>query len=219
MKILITGGPTWESIDSVRYISNRSSGKMGLAIAQAAVDAGHDTTLLLGPCAARAGIDPLKAQGIKLVEFESSADLKQLLETHWPDHDALVMAAAVADYRPSRVEPSKLPRQENQPLTVHMEPTPDLVAAVAKTKRPDQRIVAFALEESATLEQRALDKMRRKGVDAIVANALKTMDSDVIKPRWLTDGGQREALGEMTKPDFAKWLVARLSVLWPVSEI
>ena len=211
MKILITGGPTWEPIDSVRYIGNRSSGKMGLAIAQAAADAGHDVTLLLGPCAARAGVESLKTQGIKLIGFESSLDLERLLNAHWPEHDVLVMAAAVADYRPAQIDQGKLPRQEDQPLTVSMEPTPDLVAQVAKTKRPDQRIVAFALEEPAVLEQRALDKMHRKGVDAIVANALETMDSDVITPLWLTSSGQRDALGQMAKSDFAKWLVARLS--------
>jgi len=213
MKILITGGPTWEPIDSVRYIANRSSGKMGLAIAQAAAEAGHDTTLLLGPCAAGASVDPLKAQGIKLIEFESSLDLERLLNAHWPSHDVLVMAAAVADYRPGKIDPGKLPRQENQPLTVRMEPTPDLVALMAKTKRPEQRVVAFALEEPAGLEQRALDKMRRKSVDAIVANALETMDSDAIKPLWLAADGQREALGEMSKPDFAKWLITRLEHL------
>ena len=122
------------------------------------------------------------------------------------------MAAAVADYRPSRVEEGKLPRQTDQPLTVRMESTPDLVAQMAKTKRADQRVIAFALEEPAALEQRALDKMRRKGVDAIVANALKTMDSDMIEPLWLTEAGQRDALDEMSKPDFAKWLIARLSM-------
>ena len=210
MKILITGGPTWEPIDSVRYIANRSSGKMGEAIAQAASDAGHDTTLLLGPCAARAGVESLKTQGIKRVEFESSSDLEQLLQAHWPDYDVLVMAAAVADYRPAQIAPGKLPRQEDQPLTVNMEPTPDLVAQMAKTKRADQRIVAFALEEPAKLEQRALDKMRRKSVDAIVANSLETMDSDAIDPLWLTANGQREAMGEMSKLDFAKWLIMRL---------
>lgn len=211
MKILITGGPTWEPIDTVRYIGNRSSGKMGLAIACAAADAGHGVTLLMGPCAARLDVDRLQKAGIRWNGFESSADLRQLLETHWPDHDVLVMAAAVGDYRPRQAVLGKLQRLENQPLTVDMAPTPDLVAQMAKTKRPGQRVIAFALEEAATLEQRALDKLRRKGVDAIVANALETMGRDTITPLWLTAAGHREALGQMAKADFARWLVQRLN--------
>jgi phosphopantothenoylcysteine decarboxylase/phosphopantothenate--cysteine ligase len=204
MRILITAGPTREPIDSVRFIGNRSSGRMGLALAQAAVEAGHEVTLLLGP-----GPETSEAPaGCRTYRFESSAELKQLLGAHWPDHDWLLMAAAVADYRPAVVAEGKLPREGS--LTLHLEATPDLVALMASMKRPGQRVVAFALEEPGQLEARAAAKLRRKGVDAIVANPLETMDSPAITPLWLTAAGGREAPGRMTKGDFARWLLRRV---------
>src|SRR5688500_18593761 len=106
MRTLITAGPTREPIDAVRYISNRSSGKMGVALAAAAVAAGHEVTLLLGP-----GL-PTEAEpaGCRTIRFESAGDLQRLLESHWPTHDTLLMAAAVADYRAAAVHHGKLPR-------------------------------------------------------------------------------------------------------------
>ncbi len=210
MKVLITGGPTREPIDAVRFISNRSSGRMSVAIAQAAADAGHETTLLLGP------VEPLTLQElpqnrVAVHRFETAAQLQKLLETHWPNHDTLIMAAAVADYRPTTPQQGKLPRQANQNLTLHLEPTPDIVASMATNKRPGQRIIAFALEENKRLEERATEKRRRKGVDAIIANPLETMDADTISPVWLTATGQREAPGTLAKTDFARWLIAKFT--------
>lgn len=204
MRILITAGPTREPIDAVRFIGNRSSGKMGLALAHAAIEAGHEATLLLGPA-----VEPSQLPaGCRIYRFESSAELKQLLGAHWPDHDVLLMAAAVADYRPATVAPGKIARQDS--LTLRLEATPDLVALAAATKGPSQRVVAFALEDPAHLEARAIQKMRRKGVDAIVANPLATMDSDAITPLWLTAAGAREAPGRMSKADFARWLIGKV---------
>jgi phosphopantothenoylcysteine decarboxylase/phosphopantothenate--cysteine ligase len=220
MRILITAGPTREPIDTVRFISNRSSGRLGLALAHAAVAAGHQATLLLGPGPQVDPDDPALrgygGSGCNVHRFESAAELQQLLETHFRGHDVLIMAAAVCDYRPATVVDGKIPREHpgagaGKPLTLTLEPTPDLVALMAASKRSGQRIVAFALEEPAHLEARATEKLRRKGVDAIVANPLSTMESDRITPTWLTAAGKRVAPGTMSKDDFAKWLIDLLS--------
>jgi phosphopantothenoylcysteine decarboxylase / phosphopantothenate---cysteine ligase len=208
MRILITAGPTREPIDAVRFISNRSSGQMGTAIAEAAASAGHEVTLLLGPVMVHASLH----EQMRLYRFSTSAELKQMLEAHFPDADVLVMAAAVADYRVEQVAQGKIKRQAgaDSELTLRLQPTPDLVAAVASTKRADQKVVAFALEEPGELEARAVEKMKRKRVDAVVANPLGTMDDQRITPLWLLADGRREEPGGMTKPDFAAWLVERL---------
>ena len=207
MRILITAGPTREPIDSVRFISNRSSGRMGIEIAQAAVDAGHDVTLLLGPVLIHTALH----ERLRVYRFTTSAELKQMLEAHFPDCDLLVMAAAVADYRSEQATEGKIKRESGRgaELTLRLQPTPDLVAAVASTKRDSQKVVAFALEEPEQLEQRAIEKMKRKRVNAIVANPLGTMDVEHISPLWLTSDGRREEPGRMLKSDFAAWLVKR----------
>ncbi|MEX0744867.1 MAG: phosphopantothenoylcysteine decarboxylase [Phycisphaeraceae bacterium] len=203
MRILITAGPTREPIDAVRFISNRSSGRMGLALADAAVAAGDEVTLLLGPVDA----EPTVHERLRTYRFNSSAELKQLLDAHFHDCQLLIMAAAVADYRPVTVHEGKLAREGAGHLTLELQPTPDLVALMASRKRADQRVVAFALEEKAQLEPRALAKMQRKQVDAIVANPLGTMESTHITPVWLTGRGERDAPGRLSKTEFAHWLL------------
>ncbi len=209
MRILITAGPTREPIDSVRYISNRSSGKMGIAAAEAAVEAGHDVTLLLGPVPVFGSLHDV----MRVYRFNSSAELKQLLDAHFPDCDLLIMAAAVADYRVEQPTDGKIKRESESGdadgLTLKLQPTPDLVAAVAGMRRADQKIVAFSLEEPGELEQRAVAKMQRKGVDAMVGNPLGTMDGDHISALWLTAAGDRIEPGSMTKQAFARWLIER----------
>jgi len=202
MRILITGGPTREPIDEVRFISNRSSGRLAVAVAAAAAEAGHEATLLLGPsCAA-------PPAAVRTERFDTTAQLESLVHARFDACDVLIMACAVADYRPVEIAAGKLPRDARDRLTLALRPTPDLVAALAGRRRPDQRLVAFALEEPGTLETRAAEKLKRKGVDAIVANPLTTMDSDRIEPIVLTADGNRHAPGPMSKRDFAAWLIA-----------
>lgn len=207
MHLLITAGPTREPIDEVRFISNRSSGQLGLALAKAAIEQQHRVTLLLGP-----GVTPPEANAnLSVHPFQSTADLESQLAEHFPRCDVLIMAAAVADYRPATLETGKRARGER--WTLELEPTPDLVAALGRSKRADQGIVAFALEEPAALDQRALEKLRRKSVNAIVANPLTTMESAQIEPTWLTAAGARDAPGCMSKTEFAHWLLAKLATL------
>ena len=207
MRLLITAGPTREPIDDVRYISNRSSGRMGIALTEAAHDAGHEVTLLLGPVLVHAGL----AERCRLVRFETCAELERLLAQHMPDNDALIMAAAVADYRPKAPAEGKLERKGD--MAIQLEPTPDLVAQTAAVRRADQIVVAFALEEAERLEQRAATKLQRKGVDAIVANPLNTMDATQIDARLIYADGRSVTPGRATKPRFAAWLIARVAEL------
>lgn len=205
-RLLITAGPTHEPLDAVRYLANRSSGRLGLAIAEAARDGGWDVTLLLGPVA----VPPPERVAVR--RFETTAELEALLAEEFPRCDVLIMAAAVADYRPYRASEEKLPRTGKR-LLLELEPTPDLVAGCAAMKRADQRIVGFALEEPANLERRARDKLARKGLDAIVANPLGTMGADDIEAVLFTSSGEshRPAPTRLPKADFARWLLVRLA--------
>ncbi len=202
MRILITAGPTREPIDQVRFFSNRSSGTLGIAMAKAAAEAGHDTTLLLGPVCA---VPPAH---VNTMRFDSCADLEAALQTHFPDCDVLIMVAAVADYRMAAPLTGKVERGAN--LTLTLTPTPDLVAGCAKRKRADQKVIAFALEESQRLNERAQEKMKRKGVDAIVANPLETMNAAEIHGTLMWADGRSESPGKVGKAEFARWLVGEL---------
>lgn len=213
-RILITAGPTHEPIDAVRYVANRSSGRLGVCLAEAARDAGWEVTLLLGPVASA------PPQGVRTISFESTSDLAGLLEEHFPNCDVLLMAAAVADYRPRRAAEHKLPRT-GENLVLELEPTPDLVAACAARKRAGQRIIGFTLEEPAVLAERAREKLQRKGLDAMVANPLQTMGADDIKAVVYTAAGEtltppaarehgrggRGTPAGLSKADFARWLI------------
>ena len=204
MHVLITAGPTQEPIDDVRFIGNRSSGRMGLALARAAADAGHAVTLLLGPITQPPDLPPRVA----VHRFRTTAELGALLEAHGPACDLLLMAAAVADFRPAAPVAGKLARGER--LTLELEPTPDLVAAFAARAAPHQRVVAFALEPAADLLPRATAKLRRKGVHAIVANPLDTMDADTINGTLIRADGTPTLLSPYTKAAFAAWLIDAL---------
>ncbi|MEM1354890.1 MAG: phosphopantothenoylcysteine decarboxylase [Planctomycetota bacterium] len=204
MRVLITAGPTREPIDDVRFISNRSSGQMGFALARSAAEHGHEVTLLLGPVL----LPPSVPEMAQVVRFNTTADLEALLAQHFPVCDVLIKAAAVADYRPARVMKGKTPRAEG--MDIKLEPTPDLVAGCAAVKRADQTIIAFALEDPTVLETRAVEKMRRKKVDAILANPLQTMDAPDILPILFHADGRRDDPGPMLKPELAHWLIGRV---------
>src|SRR6185369_7299073 len=161
MRLLITAGPTREPIDAVRFISNRSSGRLGWALAHAGLAARHEVTLLMGPGVCDEPIGAPADRTCRLYRFGSSAELKQLLEAHFRDCDVLIMAAAVSDYRPQVVAEGKLSREPGVGMTIQLEATPDLVALTAATKRAGQRVIAFALEDAGQLEARAAEKLRR----------------------------------------------------------
>ncbi len=162
LRLLITAGPTREYLDPVRYISNDSSGKMGFALAAAARKREMRVTLVHGPVA----IAP--PTGVRTVAVVSAADMLAACTELWPRHDALLMAAAVADYAPAQRSRSKR-KKSTQDMTLCLKPTVDILAALAAERRPDQVVVGFALEDRAP-RRNAERKLRRKGLDAIVLN-------------------------------------------------
>lgn len=207
-RLLITAGPTHEPIDAVRFIGNRSSGRLGIALADHAANHGWAVTLLLGPTSQT----PSDSRVI-VRRFRTTAELDALLRAAMPGCDVLVMAAAVADYRP-RTTPEILGgkfKRMNQTFTLELEPTPDLLAGVAATKRDDQLVVGFALEPADRLLESAASKLHRKGLDLIVANPLATIDAETIEAVVLgRDGSQRRTPGAMTKADFAPFLLREI---------
>ncbi len=162
LKVLVTAGPTREAIDPVRFITNRSSGKMGYRIAEAAWRRGAEVTLISGPSSERPPI------GVTLRGVETTADLMHAVEAQLPTSDVLVMAAAPSDYRPATVRDSKLPRSEGG-FTLGFESTEDILLATVGQRHAGLTVVGFALETGAAVEK-GRGKLSRKQLDLIVVN-------------------------------------------------
>lgn len=161
VRVLVTAGPTVEFLDPVRFLTNPSTGKMGLALAEEALLRGARVSLISG---ATFGHVP---DGIRVVPVRSAADMSDAVEKEWPDHDILVMAAAVGDYRPASVSPAKWKRTGPR-RTIELEPTADIVARAAAVK--NGRIVAGFALETEDAESNAFDKLTRKNLDLICLN-------------------------------------------------
>ncbi len=208
LRLLITAGPTHEPIDAVRFIGNRSSGRLGIALAEAAASQSMSVRLLLGPVCLNA-VD----SRVEVVRFRTCADLEAALAQHAPWCDVLVMAAAVADYRPTTT-PEMLAgkrRRTGERMVLELEPTPDLLAACARLRRPDQTFVGFALEPRAEMLESARSKLTRKSLDMIVANPLETMDGPTIEATMLhRTGASRSTNGPIPKADFGPWLLSQI---------
>ncbi|MCA9292451.1 MAG: phosphopantothenoylcysteine decarboxylase [Phycisphaerales bacterium] len=209
-RILITAGPTHEPIDAVRYIANRSSGRLGIDLAESAARQGRPVTLLLGPTA----LHPNNTQ-IETIRFRTTADLEAALAEHLPRAGVLIMAAAVADYRPRRA-PGDLQskrRRTKEGMTLELEATPDLLAGCAHQRAEARRenelfIVGFALEPREEMLASAKAKLTRKGVDLIVANPLETMDAPTIEASLVAaEGVLATTGGKVSKAAFAEWLL------------
>jgi phosphopantothenoylcysteine decarboxylase/phosphopantothenate--cysteine ligase len=189
-------------------LSNRSSGRMGVAVALEAITRGHEVTLLLG----RGAMEPPAELDGCCRRFETTADLHHLLESTFSESDLLIMAAAVADFIPETPPPDTKLSRHDGPIHLTLRPAPDLVAALAASKRPDQRIVGFALERADELNDRARSKLKRKNLDAIVANPLETMDARTVTATLIAaDGHATAAPAGLSKPDFAAWLLDRMT--------
>lgn len=204
-RLLITAGPTHEPIDAVRFLGNRSSGRLGVALADEAARRAWAVTLLLGPVS-RTPSD----SRVRLLRFRTCTDLEALLAQETDTCEVLVMAAAVADYRP-KVDPAFFGgkfRRKNEPLHLELEPTPDLLAQVAAKRRPDQLMVGFALEPREELLDSARSKLVRKKIDMVVGNPLETMDGETIEAIVLgSDGTEVRTHGAIGKSEFAGWLM------------
>src|SRR5205807_2396220 len=160
--VLVTAGGTREPVDSVRYIGNRSSGRMGFALAQAAAERGARVTVVA------ANVALARDPRVTYVDVETSAELENACREAFPDCRVLLMAAAVSDFRPARPEAGKIKRQGRDRLGLELEPTSDVLAALVRERRSDQVVVAFAAEHGGEAIEYARQKLADKGVDAVV---------------------------------------------------
>lgn len=183
---------------------------MGLALAESSTRRSWPTTLLLGPTS----LPPPHTSQLSICRFQTTIQLQTLLGEHWPDHDVLIMAAAVADYRPVQVQPAEKHARRAQNCHLTLEPTPDLLAQLASISRPDQTRIGFALDTAARLHDSARRKLDAKQLDAIVANDLETMDSETINATLLLRDGRDLSPGKaLPKIEFADWLLDQLDTI------
>lgn len=164
--LLITGGGTREYLDPVRFIGNPASGKMGIALVQAALDRGATVTFITGPLT-----DPLPpSENLKAIAVTTADQMEKALKEHFPQCDWLIMAAAVADVKPASYSPNKLPKNE-LPASLPLAPVPDLVAQLTPHKQAHQTVIGFAAQTGDIITP-AKEKLQRKGLDWIVANPI-----------------------------------------------
>ena len=166
-KIVITAGPTYEKIDPVRFIGNYSSGKMGFALAEVCAQQGAEVTLIAGPVSL-ATVHP----NIHRVDVESAEEMYEVAMAAFPDADAGILCAAVADYRPEAQADEKIKRESKGEMTLHLVPNKDIAASLGAIKREGQVLVGFALETN-TEATNAESKLKRKNLDFIVLNSLR----------------------------------------------
>ena len=162
MRVLISAGPTREKIDPVRFISNRSSGRMGYALAEAAQQCGAQVTLVSGP------VNLTPPAGVEVINVESAAEMAAAVHANAPQADVIIMAAAVADYRPAQPIDEKMKKSPGA-LFLELERTEDILATLGKNKTARQTLMGFAAETN-DLEKSALGKLQRKNLDWIAAN-------------------------------------------------
>jgi phosphopantothenoylcysteine decarboxylase/phosphopantothenate--cysteine ligase len=205
-KVLITAGPTQEAIDAVRYISNRSSGKMGYALAEEFTRQGAEATLISGPVS----ITP--QNGIAVENVKTASEMADVSLKKFPDYDIVIMAAAVADYAPENPHQKKIKKSEDT-LTLQLNKTMDILAAMGKQKRKGQVLVGFALETDNALEN-AQEKKRNKNLDMIVLNSLTDegagFESDTNKITIIDHNDQIINFEIKSKKDVAKDIVNKI---------
>ncbi len=170
LRVLVSAGGTREPIDSVRYVGNRSSGRMGLALAHEAVRRGADVTLV------RANVSLPVPAGVRSIAVETAAELENALKAEFEAADVLVMAAAPADFRPATPDAGKISKLGREGLVLELEPTTDILAALAAARRPGQTLVGFAAEHGGGAVERGRAKLVRKGLDAVVVNDISRSD-------------------------------------------
>lgn len=165
-RVLISAGPTYEAIDPVRFIGNHSTGKMGIALANQAQKMGAEVHLVCGPTTIASN------PSIQRTNVVSAEDMSNAIHELFPDVDICIMAAAVADYKPAQVATEKM-KKKDQPLTLVLEKTKDILGGLGKIKKPHQVLVGFALETQNELEY-ALGKLEKKNLDLVILNSLRT---------------------------------------------
>ncbi len=213
-KALVTAGPTYERIDPVRFIGNFSTGKMGIAVAEALANNGVDVTLVLGPSSQK--VDST----VHVIRVESAEEMYQACIDKFGDVDMAVMSAAVADYRPANKANEKI-KKKGDTLDIQLEKTKDILASLGAQKKEGQVLVGFALETNNELAN-ASDKLSRKNADMIVLNSLQDEGAgfghDTNKVTLLYKNGEQKALPIMSKTDVANEIVNNIKVFFDVEE-
>ncbi|HYH62882.1 MAG TPA: phosphopantothenoylcysteine decarboxylase, partial [Solirubrobacterales bacterium] len=209
LSVLVTAGGTREPIDSVRFIGNRSSGRMGVALAEAARRRGASVTLVA------ANVSVPVSPAIRVVPVETAAELAAATRDAFGAADVLLMAAAVADFRPERAD-GKLAREGSGGMDLRLTETEDVVASLAAERRPDQTLVGFAAEHGAEAISRARSKLERKGLDAIVFNDISRseigFDSERNEVTIVTREDER-AVPEGSKGEIAETVLDSVGIL------
>ena len=210
--IMITAGPTHEKIDPVRFIGNYSSGKMGFALAEECVRRGADVTLVCGPVSTQ--LSPMAAQLIKRINVESCQEMFNAATTVFPNCNAAILCAAVADFRPDHQADQKIKR-EGDDLQLRLLPNPDIAAELGRMKQPGQRLVGFALETNDE-QANAQKKLQKKNLDFIVLNSLRNVgtcfQSDENQISIINADGQRD-YERKTKSAVAHNIIDQLAML------
>ncbi|MBO4646738.1 MAG: phosphopantothenoylcysteine decarboxylase [Lentisphaeria bacterium] len=204
MKILINAGPTRESLDPVRFLTNHSTGKMGYALAFAAVKAGHEVTLVSGPVA----LTP--PEGLAgFVSVVTAAEMAEAMKKAFPSADLTILCAAVADYRPKFYSESKLKKQPGG-MILELERTEDIALTLGTMKRPGQLLAGFAAETD-DIERNALEKLHAKNFDWIAANRVgipgSGFGSDTNQVKLYAADGRMTDLGSELKTTLADRLI------------
>lgn len=206
-KVLVTAGPTREAIDPVRFLSNRSSGKMGYALAEAARDRGAEVVLLTGP------VSLPQPSGMQVLHFETTEALFELMRQYAEAQDVIIQAAAPADFRMETISEQKLKKQGKDKLILELRPNPDVAAYLGAHKRTGQILVGFAAETEQVTEN-AQAKLAQKGLNLIVANDVTApgagfeVDTNIATLLW--QGGQ-EALPQMSKAELAHRILTKIT--------
>ena len=210
-RVLITGGPTYEPIDAVRFIGNRSSGKMAAALAIEAKRMGADVTLVMGPTTP---FPLLEKEGVLRIDVESAKEMLDAVTAHAPNADIIIMSAAVADFAPEHTSKGKMKKGADDTMALTLKKTPDILAAISKMKRPGQIIVGFALEKGDEAESYAQKKLADKNLDMIVLNNIADAGAgfgyDTNKITIFMRSGEKIALPLMAKEECANAILQRI---------
>jgi phosphopantothenoylcysteine decarboxylase/phosphopantothenate--cysteine ligase len=210
LKVLITAGGTREPIDAVRFVGNRSSGRMGFAVAEEAAALGAEVTVLA------ANVALARHPRVRYVDVETAADLQAAATAEFAAADVLIMAAAVSDFRPAAPHDGKVKKTGRTGMELVLEPTPDILSGLSEGRRPGQTLVGFAAEHGAQALEYGRDKLHRKGLDAVVVNDVSQpgvgFDTAENEVTIVTAGGE-EHVPRATKAEVARAILATVDRL------
>ncbi|MBI2343740.1 MAG: hypothetical protein HYV02_05370 [Deltaproteobacteria bacterium] len=205
--VVITAGPTHEAIDPVRFVANASSGKLGYALARLARERGARVTLISGPAAL---VPPRR---VRLIRVITARDMYRATVRTAPTADIVIMAAAVADFRPATIHRHKMKRSGTQRLTLSLVANPDILATVTRRKRADQMVVGFALESRNLLRQ-ARKKLRATGCNMLVANTVAAIGAPRQRAVLLDHHGPMVHLPLLDKTRLARRILRHAATRW-----